>query len=199
MPFFARQFHRDRDSFRRRPRSLQGSSLVEVLVSAILLVIVATGTIGAIQISAQTSGLGRVNQFTNSRIASDIEQARAIASGLCRAANGSYSLNNPCASSLPLRQMCNASSNPSFAQAIAQQLPTFDENGWPNNRGVLQGSRVDQGIDTSRQTVLVLSYRDRDSNRLITQADIIPPAVGYCPCSADSLINPSTTGVAICR
>ncbi|WP_338462244.1 hypothetical protein VZH09_01820 [Synechococcus elongatus IITB7] len=200
MKFFSHRFYRHPQSYYQRRRSHQGSSIVEVLVSAILLTIVATGTVGAIQITAQTSSFSRVNQFTSSRIVSDVEQARAIANQLCRASDNNYGLENSCAGSVTLQTLCNPSSTPSFAEAIAAQLPAFNENGWPNNRGILQGSRIDQDLDTSQQTVLVLNYRDRDNNnRLVKQAEVIPPALAYCPCSVDNPISNSGGGVAICR
>ncbi|WP_338441908.1 prepilin-type N-terminal cleavage/methylation domain-containing protein [Synechococcus elongatus IITB4] len=186
MQFFLHRFQQSLRFSRSRRRSQQGVSIVEVLVSAILLVIVATGAIAAIQITAQTSGLGRVNQFTNSRIASDIEQVRAIANGLCRNPDGTFNRN------------CNLCRT-GFSTAIAAQLPPFNENGWPNGSGVRQGTRVDRTTDTSRQTVLTLNYLDLDNNsRPITRVDIIPAAVGDCPCTADNPIASGGGGVTLC-
>lgn len=184
----------------RSQRSIQGVSIVEVLVSAILLAIVASGTIGAMQISAQTSNLGRVNQFTNSRIASDIEQARAAANTLCE-----MDINNPLNSrcsgnTLRLRDLCKGTSAKSFAAATQESLITFDQNGWLSSSGMPQGSRIQRHIITDQKTVLTLEYRDRgNKNRLVQRAEVIPPAVGYCSCSADNPISRDASGITICR
>lgn len=191
MSFFLRRISRKSFSLHWQKRSQKGVSIVEVLVSAILLVIVAMGSIAAMRISAQTSRLGQVNQFTNSRIASDVEQARAIANGLCRNPDGSFV------------DDCNLCSS-GFAQAIQTQLentePSFSEDGWSSGNGVQQGSRIRQALVLSQPTVLTLNYHDRDNNdRLVTSVDIIPPAVASCACSADNPINISGGGVSVCN
>lgn len=198
MRFSSWRLRRSPTPVRRSRPSTQGISIVEVLVSAILLVIVVLGTIGVMRITAQTSNLGRVNQFTNSRIASDIEQARAAANTLCTI-NLEKPLDSNCINSWKLRQMCNGTSSRTFAGATQDRLANFDENGWLSGSGIPQGSRIRRNL-IDQATVLVLEYRDRDNNnRLVHRAEVIPPAVGYCSCRADNPITRDAKGVTVCR
>lgn len=198
-------------SSRRSQRSIQGVSIVEVLVSAVLLVIVVLGTIGVMRINAQTSSLGRVNQFTNGRIVADIEEARALANNFCFEGGriGVEPLDSECISSdgreTPLKEVCRSGNFAAEIEGWLTRETNWDQNGWRlNGTGLAQGSRIERRLNPSSpptpSTVFVAEYRDRDNNnRLVKRAEIIPPAVGYCPCSADNPITRDASGVTVCR